>query len=86
MSNAPELIQTMIPATEADLDETVAQVTALGRRAYKSVVDLRDGAAVRSCIDAHVGAAGRLDVIVVNAGVAFFRPFLDSCVRVSACG
>jgi SDR family mycofactocin-dependent oxidoreductase len=65
------------PATEADLDETVAQVTALGRQAYKSVVDLRDGAAVRSCIDAHVGAAGRLDVIVVNAGVAFFRPFLE---------
>jgi SDR family mycofactocin-dependent oxidoreductase len=65
------------PATEADLDDTAQQARAFGRRVWTSVVDLRDGAAVRSCIDAHVAAAGRLDVIVVNAGVAFFRPFLD---------
>jgi (+)-trans-carveol dehydrogenase len=65
------------PATESDLIETARQCTALGRRVWASVVDLRDGAAVRSCVDGHVAAAGRLDVIVVNAGVAFFRPFLE---------
>jgi len=65
------------PASEADLAETAEQVRALGRRVWTSVVDLRDGPAVRSCIDVHVAAAGRLDVIVVNAGVAFFRPFLE---------
>jgi NAD(P)-dependent dehydrogenase (short-subunit alcohol dehydrogenase family) len=65
------------PATEADLVETAEQCQELGRRAWTSVVDLRDGAAVRSCVDAHIAVAGRLDVIVVNAGVAFFRPFLE---------
>ena len=65
------------PATESDLNDTAQQCTMLGRRVWASVVDLRDGAAVRSCVDGHVEAAGRLDVIVVNAGVAFFRPFLE---------
>ena len=65
------------PATKADLRETEQQVGQLGRQVWTSVVDLRDGVAVRSCVDDHVQAAGRLDVIVVNAGVAFFRPFLE---------
>jgi SDR family mycofactocin-dependent oxidoreductase len=65
------------PATEADLVDTAQRCAALGRRVWTSVVDLRDGAAVRACVDAHVEEAGRLDAIVVNAGVAFFRPFLE---------
>jgi (+)-trans-carveol dehydrogenase len=65
------------PASEADLADTKEQCRALGARVWTSVVDLRDGLAVRRCVDGHVEAAGRLDVIVVNAGVAFFRPFLE---------
>src|SRR4051794_40628032 len=64
------------PASEADLADTAQQCRALGARVWTTVVDLRDGLAVRRCVDGHVEAAGRLDVIVV-AGVAFFRPFLE---------
>jgi SDR family mycofactocin-dependent oxidoreductase len=65
------------PATEADLAETVRAIEALGRRAVSAVVDLRDGPAVRKAVDAAVDELGRLDIIISNAGVSFFRSFLE---------
>ena len=65
------------PATEADLAETAGDCERLGRRVVATVVDLRDGAAVRRAVDDAVARLGRLDVVVSNAGVAFFRPFLE---------
>ncbi|GAA3170009.1 hypothetical protein GCM10020255_058110 [Rhodococcus baikonurensis] len=40
------------PATEADLDETVAQIRAMGRKVESAVVDVRDLEALRSAVDA----------------------------------
>jgi NADP-dependent 3-hydroxy acid dehydrogenase YdfG len=41
------------------------------------VADVRDGAALRAAADATADHFGRLDILVVNAGVGAYGPFLD---------
>ncbi|MDT4937588.1 MAG: hypothetical protein QOG80_1259 [Pseudonocardiales bacterium] len=55
--------------TSAELQETAAQVRALGQRAVPCVVDIRDRVALTTAVDAAVEELGRLDVVVANAGV-----------------
>ena len=55
--------------TKDDLEETVRQVEATGRRAIASVVDVRDYDGLSEAMHAGVGELGRLDVVVANAGV-----------------
>jgi (+)-trans-carveol dehydrogenase len=56
-------------ATTEDLDETVALVEKLGRRAVPVVCDVRDRAALAERVGAAVAELGRLDAAVVNAGI-----------------
>jgi 3-oxoacyl-[acyl-carrier protein] reductase len=55
------------------LDRTVAGVEAAGRRAYSTVLDVRDGDAVREWI----ASLPAIDALVNNAGGGFRAPFLD---------
>ena len=57
------------PATEADLDETVAQIRAMGRKVESAVVDVRDLEALRSAVDSGVEALGGLDIVCATAGI-----------------
>lgn len=57
-------------ATRADLDETVAGVEALGRRAIAGTVDVRDLDSLKEFLDNAVGELGRLDIVIANAGIA----------------
>ena len=57
-------------ATKADLSRTADDVTALGRRVHRAVVDVRDYVGVRTATDAAVRALGRLDIVVANAGIS----------------
>jgi SDR family mycofactocin-dependent oxidoreductase len=52
-----------------DLDETVRQVEAEGRRAVAVRRDVRDLEGMRTDVDAAVAELGRLDVVVANAGI-----------------
>jgi len=56
-------------ATEADLERTVKEVEALGRRIIASKVDVRDFDAMKSAVDAGVKEFGRLDIVSANAGI-----------------
>jgi SDR family mycofactocin-dependent oxidoreductase len=58
------------PATPEDLAETVRLVEGTDRRILASVVDTRDSEALRKAVEDGVGALGRLDIIVANAGVS----------------
>jgi SDR family mycofactocin-dependent oxidoreductase len=78
------------PAPSAvDLDDTMAQVEALGRQAVSARVDVRDEAELTETLNAAVHKLGRLDIVIANAGinaaassceqldVAVFREVLD---------
>jgi SDR family mycofactocin-dependent oxidoreductase len=56
-------------ATSADLDETVAQVEAAGRRAFRGVADVRELSQVQSVVEAGLGELGRIDIVCANAGI-----------------
>jgi SDR family mycofactocin-dependent oxidoreductase len=56
-------------ATPEDLDTTVAEVKALGRRIVASQTDVRDIHAVRAAVDAGVAELGRLDIVLPQAGI-----------------
>lgn len=65
------------PATPEDLAQTVGICQELGARVVAAEIDLRDGPEVRRVVDGAVEELGRLDVVVSNAGVSGFRPFLE---------
>jgi len=56
-------------AAPDDLAETARRVVATGARAHVAEVDVRDAAGLAEAVAAGVGALGRLDVVVANAGV-----------------
>src|ERR1700716_808517 len=56
-------------SSQHDLDETVRQVEALGRRIVAYPADVRDRLALERAADAGVADLGRLDIVVANAGV-----------------
>lgn len=65
------------PATSEQLVDTGRSCQARGASVVTAEVDLRDGPAVRAEVDGAIARLGRLDVVVSNAGVASFRPFLE---------
>ena len=56
-------------ATPEDLEQTVKEVEALGRRIVASRADVRDRSALISAVDAGRRELGGLDIVVANAGI-----------------
>ncbi|MFD7205861.1 mycofactocin-coupled SDR family oxidoreductase [Streptomyces sp. NPDC059893] len=56
-------------AVKADLDETVRQVEALGRRIVATRADARELGQLRAAVDQGVTELGRLDIVVAQAGI-----------------
>jgi (+)-trans-carveol dehydrogenase len=56
-------------ASEADLDETVAQVESHGRRAIKAIADVRSLPEMEQAVAAGLSAFGKVDIVLGNAGV-----------------
>lgn len=57
-------------STKADLDITVQEVEALGRRVYAAELDVRDGEQTREVVAAGMARIGPIDIVIANAGVA----------------
>jgi len=64
-------------ATRAELDEVVAAVEGVGRRALPLVADVRDGGEVAAAVAAVGDAFSRLDILVNNAAVVTSAPFWE---------
>ncbi|MBM3673898.1 MAG: SDR family oxidoreductase [Actinobacteria bacterium] len=60
-----------------DLATCAAEVEAMGRRVRTSVLDVRDGAQVRTWLTDVGESFGRVDTLVNNAGGGFHASFLD---------
>jgi 3-oxoacyl-[acyl-carrier protein] reductase len=66
----------------ADLDgdnaqKTAVEVQSLGRRSFAGVCDVGNHAAVQKFVAEAVGALGKIDVLVNDAGIAKAQPFLE---------
>ncbi|WP_294564128.1 mycofactocin-coupled SDR family oxidoreductase [uncultured Arthrobacter sp.] len=56
-------------ATERDLQQTVKEVEALGRRIVAMKADVRDFDSLKFAVDTGVAQLGRLDIVAANAGL-----------------
>ncbi|MDE3094739.1 MAG: SDR family NAD(P)-dependent oxidoreductase [Chloroflexota bacterium] len=63
-----------LPATDADRQETIAEIKRLGSDALAVDVDVRDFAQVQAMVEAARAKWGRLDILVNNAGVIAIGP------------
>jgi len=66
-----------IPATEAELHETVAQIRRYGRRGAAIKADIRDMGALRSVADRVEREYGKIDIVVANAAIQGWKPLLE---------
>jgi SDR family mycofactocin-dependent oxidoreductase len=57
------------PSTRHDLDTTVKQVEALGRRIFAAESDVRDYDALADALTGGVDMLGRVDIVCANAGI-----------------
>ena len=64
-------------ATEDELEETGKQIDALGRRFISYKADIRDLDALKKAADLAMDKFGKIDIIVANAGIQTFKPFLE---------
>jgi SDR family mycofactocin-dependent oxidoreductase len=58
--------------TEEELDETVAAVEALGRRALKGLADVRDLGQIQAVVDTALETFDGIDIVCANAGIGSF--------------
>ena len=65
------------PATPADLDETLRQVKAYGRKGEAIKVDIRDLAALRAAADRIEATYGKIDIVVADAAIQRWKPLLE---------
>jgi SDR family mycofactocin-dependent oxidoreductase len=59
-------------ASKADLDETVKQVKALGRRAIGLVADASNASDIEAAVKAAVREFGKIDILICNHGICEF--------------
>jgi SDR family mycofactocin-dependent oxidoreductase len=56
-------------ASEEDLDSTVKEVRAMGRRAVKAVADVRSLSELQLAADTGLSELGKIDIVCANAGI-----------------
>jgi NAD(P)-dependent dehydrogenase (short-subunit alcohol dehydrogenase family) len=66
-----------VPATPEELDETVRQVRAFGRKAEAVRADIRDIAELRKIADQVEHDYSRIDIVVANAAIQRWSPLID---------
>src|SRR5918997_2223246 len=64
--------------TESAMKEAADRIAAAGGAAHVVACDVRDLSAVQGLVDVAVGATGRLDVMVNNAGLSHPEPVVEA--------
>ena len=65
------------PASPEELEETVRQIKACGRKAESMRVDIRDIGALRSAASHVESTYGKIDIVVANAAIQRWKPLLE---------
>src|SRR5258708_3571903 len=63
------------------LAEVAEEIRGMGRRAWQLPADVSDDQAVRNMVSELLEEAGRVDVLVTNAGVADVMPLTEMTVQ-----
>ncbi len=63
------------------IQATVAEIESLGARALAVRCNVREEESINAMVQQTMDAFGRIDVLVNNAGVASYRPFLEATVK-----
>ncbi len=63
--------------SENEIEETAAEVAALGRKSLALSCDVANPLNVNASIDSALAAFGKIDILVNNAGYACFKPFVE---------
>ncbi|MEA2782778.1 MAG: hypothetical protein QOK29_4322 [Rhodospirillaceae bacterium] len=66
-----------IPATEAELAETVARIQRYGRHGTAVKADIRDIHALRRIADQVEHEHGKIDIVVANAAIQGWKPLIE---------
>jgi NAD(P)-dependent dehydrogenase (short-subunit alcohol dehydrogenase family) len=66
-----------VPATPAELDETVQMIKSFGRRSEAIKADIRDIAALRRIADKVEQDYGKIDIVVADAAIQRWVPLLE---------
>lgn len=66
-----------VPATEAQLAETVAAIRLYGRRVIAFKADIRDIAVLRRIADEVEASFGKIDIVVANAAIQGWKPLME---------
>jgi NAD(P)-dependent dehydrogenase (short-subunit alcohol dehydrogenase family) len=66
----------LVARTVADLEETARQVTAAGGKSAVLPADITEPGAAADCVAKAEAQLGQVDVLVNNAGIFHWRPFL----------
>jgi SDR family mycofactocin-dependent oxidoreductase len=61
--------------SQSEMDETVRQVQALGRRIVAGAADVRDAEQLSAALSRAVADLGRLDIVVANAAICTHQPW-----------
>ncbi len=56
-------------ATEEDLDTTISEVEATGRRAVKAIADVRSLSEMQAAVKTGLAELGKIDIVCANAGI-----------------
>ncbi len=67
--------------TPGTIHATAAEIQALGARALAVRCNVREEESIYDMVRQTMDAFGRIDVLVNNAGVASYRPFLEATVK-----
>jgi NAD(P)-dependent dehydrogenase (short-subunit alcohol dehydrogenase family) len=67
----------LVARTEAELLATASLVQKAGARTVAIPTDIRDSAGAEACVERAEDELGEIDVLVNNAGVFLWRPFLN---------
>jgi NAD(P)-dependent dehydrogenase (short-subunit alcohol dehydrogenase family) len=67
----------IVSRTRSEIERVAGEVSMFGSQGIAIQADISEPADVKYMVDKTLNAFGRIDILINNAGIAIFKPFLD---------